>query len=45
MRQDFNDNMSSYELTTFSREDNYNGFLMVVFSAARRKDEEGKDIM
>ena len=48
MRQDFNYNMSSYELTTFCREDNYNGSLMVeilFFSAAWRKDEDGKDIM
>ena len=29
MREDFNYNMSSYEFTTFSREDNYNGSLMV----------------
>ena len=44
MRKDFNYNMSSYEFTTFSREDNYNGSLIVkilfFFSAARRKDEE-----
>ena len=29
MRKDFNYNMSSYESTTFSREDNYNGSLIV----------------
>ena len=29
MRKDFNYNMSSYEFTTFSREDNYNGSLMI----------------
>ena len=29
MRKDFNYNMSSYEFTTFSREDNYNGSLIV----------------
>ena len=43
MRKDFNYNMSSYEFTTFSREDNYNGSLKVkifFFSAARPKDEE-----
>ena len=31
MRKDFNYNMLSYEFTTFSREDNYNGSLMVKF--------------
>ena len=29
MRKNFNYNMSSYEFTTFSREDNYNGSLKV----------------
>ena len=46
MSKDFNYNMSSY---VFSREDNYNGSLIVkilfFFSAARHKDSEGKDIM
>ena len=46
MSKDFNYNMSSY---VFSREDNYNGSLIVkilfFFSAATHKDSEGKDIM
>ena len=46
MSKDFNYNMSSY---VFSREDNYNGSLIVkilfFFSATRHKDSEGKDIM